>query len=138
MKAIFIGGTAAALLLMLVACGQDNLAVVGLNVEIRDANTGAPLAYGATLIARTESFTDTVIGSEIFAGAENAEEVPSLVALIGRIGTADVTVTHPGYEPWYADGVVIRSGSRSPLDNSPQPTTTYITAELQPLQGSQP
>jgi hypothetical protein len=68
--------------------------VYGLNLEIRDAVTGAPAADGATATARDGAYTETL------------EPVPGPETNLVRIGagerpgTYDVTVTKPGFVTW--------------------------------------
>lgn len=123
------------LLPLLGGCGMDTLATPALSLEIRDARTGAPAAYGATVIARDGAYADTVQPSKYWS-----PETGHLAVLIGvaenRPGTYDVTITHPEYQTWSREGIrVPRSRDRSPFDGSPLPKQVYILVELQPRDG---
>lgn len=123
------------LLPLLAACGGDQLARPGLEVEIRDARTGAPAAYGATMIVRDGSYAETVRGQE-FISAEHKDRMEFLWAAENRPGTYDVTITHPEYQTWHREGIrVEESGDNNPFDSSPLPETVNLVAELQPLDG---
>lgn len=79
-------------------------------VRIVDAQSGAPLAAGATGIVRDGSFWDrlrpsgfiTVGDSVIMVSRQAADEHP---------GTYRVEVFHPGYAPAVLDGVSVEPGA---------------------------
>lgn len=124
------------LLPLLAGCAEDSLAVPGLVIEIRDASTGAPAAYDATVVVRDGSYADTIRGSDHII-PEHRTQVASVWAAENRIGTYDVTILHPEYQTWHQEGIrVAKSGSNSPFDNSPLPKQVHVSAELQPLDGS--
>jgi hypothetical protein len=125
------------LLPLLAGCGGgDTLAVAGLIVEIREAGTGAAVAYDAVVTVRDGSYSETVIGSDvIFDGHKEAEAI--IQAAYNRPGTYEITITHPRYRSWTRGGVRVERGDgSSPLDGSPLPKTVRVTAELQPSGGS--
>lgn len=121
---------------LLVGCtAQETVARWGLVVEVRDAQTGEPAAWGATLIARDGTYADTVDLREIYANnAEYGQDQVRMLAAEMRTGTFSLTITHPEYQAWHRDGVRVRASSeRSPFDNSVFPETVHLVAELQPL-----
>lgn len=124
------------LLPLLAGCAEDSIVIPGLRIEIRDARTGAPAAYDATVIVRDGSYVDTLRVAERWP-PEQKTQVAVVWAAENRTGTYDVTITHPEYQTWHREGIrVARSGTSSPFDNSPLPKQVYVLAELQPLDGS--
>jgi hypothetical protein len=121
------------LLPLLGGCAGETLTAYGLNVEIRDARTGASAAYDATMIVRDGSYADTVRGREMIP-PEYEGETAVLAAASGRLGVYEITITHPEYQTWRVEDIrVTRSNSASPFDNSPVPKTVHVVADLQPL-----
>jgi hypothetical protein len=96
-----------------------------IEVEVRDARTGAPAAAGALGIAREGSFADTlrVVGWMTHPDPETAhllggaEERPGLYA---------VRVEKPGYLPWERSGVRAQRGPCGVV-------TARLQANLEPL-----
>jgi hypothetical protein len=76
-------------------------------VRVRDANTLAPAAYGATLVLRDGEYVDSVTGT--YAGP-NPEQASLLGAAEERAGTYEVTIRKEGYQPWTRQGIVVRQG----------------------------
>lgn len=129
----FLIGAVAAATVALSSCGGDQSAALGLSVTIVDAVTGTPLAFEATMIVSDGVRADTIPGHTGHP-PEMADQITRITAAWGQIGTFDVTVLHPRYRTWHRSGVVVERGERvSPFDGSPQPRTTHITAELEPL-----
>lgn len=127
---------AAALLPLLAGCGEDLVGVPALRLEIRDARTGAPAAYDATVVARDGSYADTVRVWELFPPEERSRVV-GVLAADNRTGTYEVTVTHPEYRTWRREGIRVgRSRDSNPFDPSPLPRQVYVLVELQPLSGN--
>jgi hypothetical protein len=87
------------------------LAVVSraVEVEVRDAATGAPAAAGTIATAREGAFTEqlTVIGW-------TAHPADSTAVFVGgvdeRPGTYEVRIEKQGYQPWVQTGVRAPSG----------------------------
>lgn len=120
---------------LLAGCGEDGFARPGIVIEVRDARTGMPAWYDATVIARDGAYADTIAGP-LGHPPEYKDRVVLLWAAENRTGTYEVTITHPQYQTWYREGIRVRnSGESSPFDNSPLPETVHIVAELQPLDG---
>ena len=72
-----------------------------LTVEVRDAQTGAPAAEGATGTASDGAFVDPL------NAFDNLVMVPETYE---RPGVYDVLVRKPGYEDWTAENVRVRDG----------------------------
>ncbi len=75
----------------------------GLQVEVRDAETGAPAGTGATVRARAPGFTEELHAVQTEVGAE----VLLFHGVGERAGTYEVSVERPGYESWRRAGVTI-------------------------------
>jgi len=106
----------------------DNLAIcvgasseVAIVVQIRDAVTGAPLAAGARGAIRDGGYVDSLRPPTTDASSG----LLTLTAGPGRAGTYDVTVVHPGYQPWHQTGVVVN-------DNSCGVASRLLHADLEP------
>jgi hypothetical protein len=92
-------------------------------VEVRDAVTGASAVEGAVLTVTDGAYADSARGGP---GAP-----PVLAAAPERPGTYTATVRRAGYAEWSRTGVRVgRSGSCGTLD------VARLTALLQPLRGS--
>jgi hypothetical protein len=66
---------------------------------VLDAQTGAGIAAGATLILHSSACSDSVVGisnSQVLSGCNDRE------------GTYDVTVRKAGYREWTKSNVVVR------------------------------
>lgn len=112
-------------------CGGEEMGVFGLQVEIRDARTGAPVAYEATLVVSDAGGADTVRGWELYGGLDPASQ-GYLPALFQRAGRYDVEVTHPDYRSWTRTGVEVgMSGVPGPMDGGELVRTTTLVAELE-------
>ncbi len=105
----------------------DNLAIcvdagseVAIVVQIRDAVSGAPLAAGARGAIRDGEYVDS-----LRSPTTDASSGLTLTAGPGRAGTYDVTVVHPGYQPWHQTGVVVS-------DNSCGVASRLLHADLEP------
>jgi hypothetical protein len=86
-----------------------------LSVEIRDSASNAPAAAGATVVATSGVFTDSVLAThELLVGL--AEE---------RRGTYTIRVRKAGYRLWSRSGVVVESGECGI-------NTVHVLARLQP------
>jgi hypothetical protein len=92
----------------------------GLNVEVRDAVTGAPAADGARLIARDGDYVETVEGPPI-------PGMTFLQAAGERPGRYTVTIQKTGYQDWTRDNVWVRDGGC-------HVATVRFEARLQPVQ----
>ena len=91
-----------------------------MRIEVRDARTGAPLAYGSTGTIRDGGYVEQMTSSEgmiyLWAGSGDA----------GRPGTYDVTIERPGYETWRRSDVRV-SG------NHCGPRVVDLVANLTPI-----
>lgn len=96
------------------ACPTD--ARPALSVKVLDAQTGAPLADSATVIARDGEYEETLRECDLTITRCGAYERP---------GTYAVVVSHPRYQLWIRDRVVAGEGSCNVQ-------TQNLTAELQP------
>lgn len=129
----YLFALAAALLPLLAGCAEDSVAVPAIWLEIRDARTGAPAAYDATVIVQDGNWADTVRVAERYPPQERGRVV-TVLAADNRIGTYDVTITHPEYQTWRREGIrVVKSGDGNPFDGTPLPKQVHIVAELQAL-----
>lgn len=88
----------------------DNLAVcvdsgseAAIVVQISDAIIGTPLGAGARGIISDRGYVDSLRPQSPDASGR----APALVAGLGRPGTYDVTIVHPGYQTWQATNVVV-------------------------------
>jgi hypothetical protein len=112
-------------------CGGEEPGVFGLRVEVRDARTGAPLAYDAMLVVSDGLRADTVRGWELYGGLDRAAQT-HLPALFQRAGSYDVEVTHPDYRTWSRAGVEVgMSGAPGPMDGKELVRTSTLVAELE-------
>lgn len=115
----------------LVACGGEEMGVFGLQVEVRDGETGAPVAYDAMLVVSDGTYSDTVRGWELYAGLDPATQ-SYLPALFQRAGSYDVEVSHPEYRAWRRTAVEVGvSGVPSPMDGEELVRTTTLIAQLE-------
>jgi hypothetical protein len=90
----------------------------GLNVEVRDAVTGAPAADGARLIARDGDYVETVEGPPV-------PGMTFLQAAGERPGRYTVTIQKTGYQDWTRDNIWVR-------DDGCHVATARFEARLQP------
>jgi hypothetical protein len=126
-----------AALTLVAGCGGDQVGRYALEVEIRDAVTGTPLAYAATLIVEKSGYSETVHGSEQIV-PELQPDQAVLLAGFQQTGLFRVQVEHPGYVTWEKSGVRVRGDSRSPLDGSPMPRTVRLVANLEAAPAAAP
>lgn len=135
MKRLGLIGVSAMLLPLGSGCGGDDALVTpGISAEIRDASTGTPAWYEATLTVRDGDYVETVEGSR--KGSEDFRDSGGVVLLWAaemRPGTYDVTVTHPGYQTWHQEGVRVTTEGSNPFDNSPMTKTVHLVVELEPI-----
>lgn len=118
---------------LLVGCGEETMAVPALVVEVRDAATGAPAWYEATVVARDGMYADT-IGGPLGIPPEEAARAMVLGLAENRPGTYELTVTHPRYETWRRTGIRVGTrGTPNPFDGSPMPNQVHLVVELEPL-----
>jgi hypothetical protein len=97
-------------------------------VEVVDATSGRPAAYGAVVIVSRGEVADTNYSevaagdslsiSRVIAGASRSRDEP---------GTYNVRVERQGFVPWVADGVLVPAGPCN------EPRTVRLTATLVPL-----
>lgn len=93
-------------------------------VEIRDARTGAALAYGARGVVRDGAYADSLRPAA--SSSADLRDLYSRAAAHERAGTYVVEVAHEGYATWTASGV------RVP-DEVCHVETAELRADLQPL-----
>lgn len=81
----------------------------GIEVEVRDAQSGQPAAQGALGIAREGSYVDTlqIVGWTSHPSAETALVVGGVEE---RPGLYSVRVEKVGYQPWERSGVRAEKG----------------------------
>jgi len=75
-----------------------------IEVEVRDARTGAWVAAGATGQVQDGSYTEALVPV-----GWRSDTVTTLGAAVGRPGTYTVRVEHPAYLPWEQRDVRSRS-----------------------------
>lgn len=104
----------AALSLVSIALGCNKSPTVCLSIGgfaitavVRDASTGSPAAYGATLIVRDGQFADSVTGA--YSGPIEINAT-LLEAALDRPGTYDVTVRKSGFETWSRQDIAVDQG----------------------------
>ena len=78
-----------------------------MTVEIRDAATGLPAAYRASLTIQSSTHTET--RKDESAPTADSLRVRTLFAGLDEPGTYTVTVSRPGYATWTKTGVVARA-----------------------------
>jgi hypothetical protein len=71
----------------------------GIAVEVRDADTGAPAANGATAVVTQGQFTETL---------ERVDDL-HLIGLVDGEGTFDLIVTKPGYQAFEVSGIEVEN-----------------------------
>jgi hypothetical protein len=76
-------------------------------VEIKDAQTGIPIAQGAQGAVREGTYADSL---RPYGGiSPDPATLVSLQAALGRPGTYSIDVQRAGYLPWTASGVKVTS-----------------------------
>jgi len=93
-----------------------------MSVQVQDSVTGAWIAAGAKLVARSGTYADSMsyaAGDPIF----NAE---ALFGAYEHAGVFTVTVTKVGYESWVKSNVLVTA-------DECHVNTTQLTARLKPL-----
>lgn len=126
---------ALSLSVLLGGCAEDMVARPGLEIEIRDARTGQPVAYDATVIVADGSYADTIRVREMYSAVTVEDGI--VWAADNRPGTYDVTIVHPQYQTWTRTGIRVRSsGESSAFDSSPLPETVHVAASLEPAAGN--
>ena len=91
-----------------VVCPADVTPAV--EVQVRDARTGAPAAHGAVATAQDGSYTDTL---EIVGWTGSPPDSTTAITMAGayeRPGTYTVRITKPGFQAWQQTGVRAREG----------------------------
>jgi hypothetical protein len=83
-----------------VACTEQF--VFGLQLEVREADVGAPAAQGAVATVTDGGYVEVVAGP--LSGRPDAL---FLLAAGERAGTYDIEVTRDGFEAWDTTGVVV-------------------------------
>lgn len=122
-----------ALMPLLAACGGDTSSTFGIMVKIRDARTGTPAWYDATMVTSDGSYADTIRGP-LGTPPSHRDSVMWFGAARDRPGTYTVTITHPEYQTWRREGVRVRRGDGSnPFNGNDVPETVILMADLQPL-----
>lgn len=115
------------LLLFVIACRNattgDCAAYVApaVAVEVRDSNTGLPIAEGARGAAHDGTYIDSLRPFQSSGGA-----LLSLQAAPERPGTYSIEVQRTGYQDWTVSGVQAKSGQCGVQ-------TTTVRADLTPL-----
>jgi hypothetical protein len=78
-------------------------------VEIRDAGTGAPLAYDARGVVRDGAYADSL--RPAMSSTSDPRTLYSRAAAHERAGTYAIEVVHPDYATWTTTGVRVAMGS---------------------------
>ncbi len=102
-----------------VACTE--IAVPGIQVDVRDSITGLPATDGALGIARDGAYVDTLEALPTMGPLPS----PTMLGAWQREGTYDVTISKPHYLTWTATGVQVTGGAC-------HVTTVKLEANLQP------
>jgi hypothetical protein len=117
-----------ALLLSTVACGDSSGPVclpverLAVEVEVRNAQTGALRADSARGVAQDGTFTDSLL----IVRYEGADIVPAaLGGAYGRPGMYTLRVERPGYQLWDTAGVRVIADECGPI-------TVHLLARLSP------
>lgn len=105
-------------------CSKGEASLNALVVEIREAGTGAPAAYGATVVVRRGTVVDTIYGADQINEADSLRVARFSLAEVA--GTYDLTVSKPGYASSQHNGV--RVAERSIVCSDPVSRT--VLAEL--------
>ncbi len=77
----------------------------GLEIQIRDATTGAPAVDGALVLLVDGDYSETLEGPP----AGEMSEPPSLFGAYERAGTYDITIGKTGFKPWLARGIEVEA-----------------------------
>jgi hypothetical protein len=117
-----------ALMLSTAACGDSSGPVclpverLAVEVEVRDAQTGALRADSARGVAQDGTFTDSLL----IVRYEGADIVPAaLGGAYGRPGTYTLRIERPGYQLWDTAGVRVIADECGPI-------TVHLLARLSP------
>ena len=117
-----------ALMLSTAACGDSSGPVclpverLAVEVEVRDAQTGALRAESARGVAQDGTFTDSLL----IVRYEGADIVPAaLGGAYGRPGTYTLRIERPGYQLWDTAGVRVIADECGPI-------TVHLLARLSP------
>ncbi len=117
-----------ALMLSTAACGDSSGPVclpverLAVEVEARDAQTGALRADSARGVAQDGTFTDSLL----IVRYEGADIVPAaLGGAYGRPGTYTLRIERPGYQLWDTAGVRVIADECGPI-------TVHLLARLSP------
>ena len=81
-----------------VACTEE--ARAGLNVTVKNAETGVTITEGITVVAADGNYTETL---EYFTGS------PNFTGAWERAGTYVITVTGEGYQTYTSDAVTVEA-----------------------------
>jgi esterase/lipase superfamily enzyme len=123
------------LLPLLAGCAGGNLDMPALVVEIRDARTGAPAAYDATVITVRDGISADTVRVWMIAPPEFRTQAVLAGSRDNRPGMYDVTITHPEYQTWHRTGIRVEKKENNPFGAGVIPRQVHILAELQPLDG---
>lgn len=115
MQMTYLSIATALLLTLLAGCGCDQYGVFGLDIEVIDAETRAPVP-AAEITVRDGAYVETFSGSRAAAASE-------------RPGTYSVTIRAPGYQAWQRDNIRVREEGVT----CPHPDQVQLTARLEPL-----
>jgi hypothetical protein len=117
-----------ALMLSTAACGDSSGPVclpverLAVEVEVRDAQTGALRADSARGVAQDGTFTDSLL----IVRYEGADIVPAaLGGAYGRPGTYTLRIERPGYQLWDTAGLRVIADECGPI-------TVHLLARLSP------
>jgi hypothetical protein len=103
--------------LLLAGCGEDaseeDIACTavfkpGIVVEVRDANTDAPLAENTIAVISNDNFSETLIVFE-FEGSASSSAF-SVAGAFERPGIYDIDLTLAGYNSWSRSDVEVTAG----------------------------
>jgi hypothetical protein len=96
-----------------------DIAIPGLAIDVKEAESGLLLRRDVTIIVATNGFQESVT---LTAGSPTAP----WSGAYERPGTYTITVRRPGYRDWVRAGVIVEREDRCHV------RTTFVTAELEP------
>ena len=112
-RAIFLAplallGACGTVLPEVLSCPDVNSPAV--EVQVRDARTGAPAAHSVLATAQDGRYTDTLRHSGWSGPASDSTTALVVNGAIERPGTYTVRISKPGYRPWERTEVRARKG----------------------------
>ncbi len=100
------------------------LSVPGIDVEIRSAVSGTPIADSARGVARDGAFVDSLRPGRMLSNAPS--DLLSRKGAYARAGTYTIRIERAGYQPWDTTGIRVQAGRCNV-------TTARMVAHLIPI-----